>query len=423
MGVHAVCTAAPNDVESGCPFEITFNLRTDAVVVVDDSRLIQAASEAACDLCGRERTALLAHRIDDCLEPESRARLLSSWPGRNRATRRVRDVVIVRPDGTRQKATVTAKANIVPGHHLLVFERDMDPGPTDEVLELESLFEESRDLLIVTNMAGHFVRANPACERVLGYTQSEFLAGSLLGLVHPEDLAATAAILDRLREGLSRCRVTPRLRRSDGTHRLVQWSIVRVPGHDLLTAVGRVASDADADDAPAVNSDPDVISNVPGDVAEGSGWLREESLRGLEPSFVWAIEQHLHILDTVARLSPEPRVAAVRCALALRQALAAIDTLVGDLRRPPVAADDGHGSPARTRRKRAARSALTLGFTQRQIEVMRLITHGYDNRMISSELFLAEVTVKKHVQNIMSKLGVANRTQAAIAGVRLGLDR
>ena len=63
--------------------------------------------------------------------------------------------------------------------------------------------------------------------------------------------------------------------------------------------------------------------------------------------------------------------------------------------RPPVAAEDGHGSPARTRRKRAARSALTLGFTQRQIEVMRLITQGYDNRMISSELFLAEVTVKK----------------------------
>jgi len=37
-------------------------------------------------------------------------------------------------------------------------------------------------------------------------------------------------------------------------------------------------------------------------------------------------------------------------------------------------------------------------------------------------LFLAEVTVKKHVQQIMSKLAVTNRTQAAIVAIKLGLD-
>ena len=59
--------------------------------------------------------------------------------------------------------------------------------------------------------------------------------------------------------------------------------------------------------------------------------------------------------------------------------------------------------------------------TRREVDVLRLLSRGDGNKRIATELHLAEVTVKKHVQNIISKLGVSDRTHAAIFGVRLGL--
>ncbi len=64
---------------------------------------------------------------------------------------------------------------------------------------------------------------------------------------------------------------------------------------------------------------------------------------------------------------------------------------------------------------------LVERLSPRELDVIRLLSRGYSNRDILKELSLAEVTVKKHVQNIIAKLGVSDRTQAAIAGVRLGL--
>lgn len=59
--------------------------------------------------------------------------------------------------------------------------------------------------------------------------------------------------------------------------------------------------------------------------------------------------------------------------------------------------------------------------TNRELEVLHLVAQGYPNKQIAAELHLAEVTVKKHVQSVMGKLGASDRTQAAIMAVRLGL--
>lgn len=56
--------------------------------------------------------------------------------------------------------------------------------------------------------------------------------------------------------------------------------------------------------------------------------------------------------------------------------------------------------------------------TSRERDVLRLVAEGRPNREIASQLYLAEVTVKKHVQAIIAKLGVSDRTQAAIIAVR-----
>lgn len=51
--------------------------------------------------------------------------------------------------------------------------------------------------------------------------------------------------------------------------------------------------------------------------------------------------------------------------------------------------------------------------TAREHEVLKLVAHGLTNRQISEKLSISEGTVERHVHDILSKLGVANRTEAA----------
>jgi DNA-binding NarL/FixJ family response regulator len=58
--------------------------------------------------------------------------------------------------------------------------------------------------------------------------------------------------------------------------------------------------------------------------------------------------------------------------------------------------------------------------TEREVEVLRLMTGGYSNREIARALKVAEGTVKNHVSSILSKLGVRDRTRAVLQAVRAG---
>jgi two-component system, NarL family, response regulator LiaR len=59
--------------------------------------------------------------------------------------------------------------------------------------------------------------------------------------------------------------------------------------------------------------------------------------------------------------------------------------------------------------------------TPREREVLQLIGRGFPNKRIARELELAEKTVKTHVGHVLAKLGVTDRTQAAVIAVRAGL--
>jgi len=61
------------------------------------------------------------------------------------------------------------------------------------------------------------------------------------------------------------------------------------------------------------------------------------------------------------------------------------------------------------------------GLTPREREVLRLVIEGQSNKEIGRTLSISEDTAKKHVQTILSKLGVSDRTQAAVKAVRAGL--
>ncbi len=73
--------------------------------------------------------------------------------------------------------------------------------------------------------------------------------------------------------------------------------------------------------------------------------------------------------------------------------------------------------PAKKRQKEPLPEALT----PRELDVLRLLAQGQTNRQISQSLSVALTTVKNHVQRVISKLDVSDRTQAAVKAIQLGL--
>jgi two-component system NarL family response regulator len=59
--------------------------------------------------------------------------------------------------------------------------------------------------------------------------------------------------------------------------------------------------------------------------------------------------------------------------------------------------------------------------TSREIEVLKRIVAGRSNKEIASDLFISEATVKTHINSILGKLGVTDRTQAATTALQRGI--
>lgn len=83
-----------------------------------------------------------------------------------------------------------------------------------------------------------------------------------------------------------------------------------------------------------------------------------------------------------------------------------------------VVAEFSRVSPLAT----ATRSeVLPEPLSEREIEVLRLVTSGFSNREIAAKLFISTGTAKTHIHHLCGKLGVRNRTEAAMRAKELGL--
>jgi len=71
--------------------------------------------------------------------------------------------------------------------------------------------------------------------------------------------------------------------------------------------------------------------------------------------------------------------------------------------------------------ERLAERMNTPTLTDRETEVLRLIVGGNSNKEIAAALFISEATVKTHINSLLSKLGVSDRTQAATTALQRGI--
>jgi DNA-binding NarL/FixJ family response regulator len=104
--------------------------------------------------------------------------------------------------------------------------------------------------------------------------------------------------------------------------------------------------------------------------------------------------------------SPEALVAGIRAA-------AAGDALLSPGLAAKLLAHVGAPTPV------SARDGAVL--SGRELDVLRLLASGKANADIARELFLSPHTVRNHISNILSKLQIANRTEAAAYAIRSGL--
>ncbi|MGB4503985.1 MAG: LuxR family transcriptional regulator [Syntrophaceticus sp.] len=95
--------------------------------------------------------------------------------------------------------------------------------------------------------------------------------------------------------------------------------------------------------------------------------------------------------------------------------------LITAVYRLPITIDPALQENSRSQSKDVPVSGALENLTPRELDVLRFLGMGYTNKMIASQLYISPNTVKAHVSTILSKLGVASRTEAVLVAIKNNL--
>lgn len=116
-------------------------------------------------------------------------------------------------------------------------------------------------------------------------------------------------------------------------------------------------------------------------------------------------------------LKDSPRESLIAAIKTTAEGATAVDPLIAGKLFAHIAQQPGGATPAPP----TPDAALLQELSARERDVLRLLAHGLANSEIAGRLYLSEGTVRNYVSTIFAKLGVADRTQAALIALRLGI--
>jgi PAS domain S-box-containing protein len=105
--------------------------------------------------------------------------------------------------------------------------------------ERDRFFNLSRDMICIATFGGYFKELNPAWERTLGFSREELMARPFIEFVHPDDVPASRAEVEKLAGGRETVNFENRFRCRDGSWRWFAWNARAAVPQQLIYATGR----------------------------------------------------------------------------------------------------------------------------------------------------------------------------------------
>ena len=209
-------------------FRTLFDEAPVAYHELDAQGIIRRVNRAECELLGYTAEELIGRHVTDFVWPGERAasrdavarKLAHEMPivpfersyMRRDGRRRIVEIHEARIEGDRGEAIGMRSAL------LDVTERRQAEK------ELDRFFNLCRDMLFIANTDGYFLRLNPECEKVLGFTAEELQSRPYIDFVHPEDRESTLKAAAELSSGRDVVSFENRYRTMDGTYKWLLWA-------------------------------------------------------------------------------------------------------------------------------------------------------------------------------------------------------
>jgi PAS domain S-box-containing protein len=431
-------------------YEAFFNRKVEGVLLTANGKIVDA-SDTACRLLGRAKEELIGQEVENVFDPSDprlpaareQQRRTGFFRGELRGMRRVGGL-----QGPFDASVALVSYRTKAGEDRIVIvlrdpiEQSRAAEPSQGTEEwFFSLARYASDVIQVYSTDGTCRYTSPSIEGAWGYTPEEIMGAVGLELVHPDDVGRVRA---EFAEIWSRPGIGPpveyRIRHKDG-----HWIHLEASANNLrddpevqgmliihrdVTARVRMLHESlqmfrttfDQAAVGMAHIDPEghfIRANKK--LCETVGYGREELLRK-------TFDDITHPDDAQANRDR------------MRQLLSAeIDEYSIDER--CVRKDGSHlwvnlnvslvrhasGEPwyfvtvVENIDERKKAEMILRSLTPREVEVLKLLAHGLTNRQIARELYISANTAKFHVQHVIEKLGVADRTQAAYRAAELSL--
>ena len=216
----------------------------DGITVIDEAGTIQSFNPAAERIFGYAAAEVIGKNVNMLMPAPYHATpdgYLKNYmtTGEKQVIGIGREVEGLRKDGSRFPLELGVSEMQVGDQRLFAgITRDISQRRQTE-LERDRFFSMSLDLLCIAGSDGFFKRVNPAFSIVLGWTEAELLGKPFLDFVHPDDVAATLELVERLGQGEQVVNFENRYRKRDGGQVVLLWSVSADPDTGLIYATGR----------------------------------------------------------------------------------------------------------------------------------------------------------------------------------------